>query len=60
MEIIKKKENMDNKNNPLSGVRRYAEWLKDNIFEISSMCGWGGIIREKLKFISGVIVVLQD
>lgn len=40
-----KKGNMDNKKNPLSDVRRYAEWLKDNIFEISSMCGWGGIIR---------------
>lgn len=41
MEITDK----NNKKSPLIDIRQYAKWLKDNIFEISSLCGWGGIVR---------------
>lgn len=35
---------MNDRNNFLGNAKQYAEWLKDNLSEISSICGWGEMV----------------
>lgn len=35
---------MSNKNFFSGDAKQYAEWLKDNISEISTICGWGEMV----------------
>ena len=41
MEITIKTKNMSNKKIFSGDAKQYAEWLNDNISEISTICGWG-------------------
>ena len=40
----KKNYKMSNKTFFSGDAKQYAEWIKDNISEISSICGWGELV----------------